>query len=231
MIEQNVLFDPYPTSSPVRLSRGFEQNVRSDTLPLMSNPSDAGISQRRSSAREQLLETASRIFYEEGINSVSVDRIIDAANGTRSTFYRYFPSKEDLVAAYLTTRDMRIRAACELAADHEPNPANLLRLVMGAIGDDLCSPGFRGCPFINAAAEFPDPTSTVHEAAAAHRSWFRELILDLITRAGARDPQKAARALIMLRDGAMVGGYLEDAEATRATLVEAVDSVLAAQTA
>ena len=196
----------------------------------MSNPSDIATPQRRSSAREQLLEAASRIFYEEGINSVSVDRIIDAANGTRSTFYRYFPSKEDLVATYLTTRDLQIRAACELAADHEPDPANLLRLVMGAIGDDLCSPGFRGCPFINAAAEFPDRTSIVHRAAAAHRSWFRELILDLITQSGAGDPQKAARALIMLRDGAMIGGYLEDVKATRATLVEAVDSVLTAQT-
>lgn len=197
---------------------------------LMSSPSDASAPQRRSSARDQLLATASRVFYEEGINAVSVDRIIEAANGTRSTFYRYFPSKEDLVAAYLTARDMQIRSACELAADHEPDPASLLRLVLGAIGDDLCSPGFRGCPFINAAAEFPDRESIVHEAAAAHRSWFRGLVLDLITRAGAHDPQKAARALIMLRDGAMVGGYLEDAEATRAALIEAVDGVLAAQT-
>lgn len=195
----------------------------------MSNEPDTGSATRRSPARDRLLATASKVFYEEGINAVSVDRIIEAANGTRSTFYRYFPSKEDLVAEYLTERDTQIRAACDLAADHEQDPTTLLRFVMGAIGDDLCSPGFRGCPFINAAAEFPDRKSVVHKAAAAHRSWFRGLVLDLVTRAGASDPPKAARALIMLRDGAMVGGYLEDAKATRATLAEAVDSVLAAR--
>jgi AcrR family transcriptional regulator len=184
---------------------------------------------RSSPAREHLLETASKIFYEEGINSVSVDRIIDAANGTRSTFYRHFPSKEDLVAAYINERDTQIRSACEMAAEHEPDPANLLRLIIGAIGDDLCSPGFRGCPFINAAAEFPDPASIIHQAVAAHRSWFRGLILDLITRAGARAPEPTARTLILLRDGAMVGGYLEDATATRAALTEAVDSILSAE--
>ncbi len=196
----------------------------------MPDQSPAPATPRSSPAREQLLTTASKIFYTEGINSVSVDRIIDAANGTRSTFYRYFPSKEDLVAAYLTERDKQIRTACEIAAEHEPDPANLLRLIVGAIGDDLCSPGFRGCPFINAAAEFPDPECIVHQAVAAHRTWFRGLILDLVTRAGATAPGSTARTLILLRDGAMVGGYLEDATATRAALVEAVDGVLATQT-
>jgi AcrR family transcriptional regulator len=186
---------------------------------------------RRSPARERLLETASKVFYAEGINAVSVDRVIEAANGTRSTFYRYFPSKDALVAVYLSNRDEQIRAACAGAAEHEPDPAKLLALVMHAIGDELCGPGFRGCPFINAAAEFPDPDSIVHRAVTAHRSWFRSLVLDLVTRAGAAEPTEAARTLIMLRDGAMVGGYLEDAEATRATLVEAVDAVLAVQTA
>lgn len=195
----------------------------------MPGPPDNPRTERRSKAREQLLATASRIFYEEGINSVSVDRIIEAADGTRSTFYRHFPSKDELVTAYLTGRDQAIRAACRMAAEHEPDPANLLRLIVGAIGDDLCSPGFRGCPFINAAAEFPDPQSIVHQAVAEHRTWFRDLILDLVTRAGAVAPDSTARTLILLRDGAMVGGYLEDAAATRAALVEAVDGVLAAQ--
>jgi AcrR family transcriptional regulator len=200
--------------------------VRSTAMP---GSSDDHPAQRRSPARERLLETASQVFYEEGINAVSVDRVIEAASGTRSTFYRHFPSKDDLVAAYLSNRDEQIRAACAAAAELEPDPAGLLALVMHAIGDELCGPGFRGCPFINAAAEFPERDSIVHHAVTTHRSWFRSLVLDLVTRSGADEPESAARTLLMLRDGAMVGGYLEDPEATRATLIEAVDAVLAAR--
>ncbi len=197
----------------------------------MPSTSESAPEQRRSPARERLLEAAAKVFYEEGINAVSVDRVIEAANGTRSTFYGYFPSKDELVAAYVTDRDQRIRAACALAGEHEPDPGALLRGVMRAIGDDLCGPGFRGCPFINAAAEFPDPDSVVHRAVTAHRSWFGGLLLELVPEAGAADPVRAARVRIMLRDGAMVGGYLENAEDTRATLIEAVDRVLTARQA
>lgn len=152
--------------------------------------------------------------------------MIEAASVTRSTFYRHFPSKDHLVAACLTDRDEHIRAAYAGAAAHEQDPARLLRLMMHAIGDELCGPGFRGCPFINAAAEFPDPDGMVHQTVTAHRSWFRSMVVDLLTRAGVDDPKKASRTMVMLRDGAMVGGYLEDSKATRKTLVEAVDSVL-----
>jgi AcrR family transcriptional regulator len=183
--------------------------------------------ERRSAARERLLATASKVFYEEGINAVSVDQVIDAASVTRSTFYRHFPGKDDLVAACLTDRDEQIRAAYAGAAEHEQDPAELLRLMMHAIGDELCGAGFRGCPFINAAAEFPDPDSLPNKAVVAHRSWFRAMVIDLLSRAGVAAPKKAARTMVMLRDGAMVGGYLEDSKATRRALVEAVDTVLA----
>jgi AcrR family transcriptional regulator len=184
---------------------------------------------RKSAARERLLGTASKVFYEEGINAVSVDQVIEAAGVTRSTFYRYFPSRDDLVAACLTDRDEHIRGAYAGAAAQEQDPAQLLRLMMHAIGDELYSPGFRGCPFINAAAEFPDPDSLVHKAVTEHRSWFRSMVLDLLTRAGIADPEEATGTMILLRDGAMVGGYLEDAATTRTALVEAVEAVLVAR--
>jgi len=192
----------------------------------VSDGFDSPIAERRSAARERLLAAAARVFYAEGINAVSVDYVINDASVTRSTFYRYFPSKDDLVAAYLTDRDQAIRTAVAGAEAHEEDPAKLLRLVMHAIGDELCGSGFRGCPFINAAAEFPDPDSPVHQAVMAHRSWFRAVVIDLLARAGVAQPEQAGRTMMMLRDGAMVGGYLEDAAATRATLVEAVETVL-----
>jgi AcrR family transcriptional regulator len=195
----------------------------------MSDTLESLPAERRSVARERLVKAAERVFYAEGINAVSVDYVISEARVTRSTFYRYFPSKDDLVAAYLTDRDQAIRVACASAEAHGEDPAETLRLIMHAIGDELCGGGFRGCPFINAAAEFPDPDSPVHRAVLTHRSWFRSTVIDLLTRAGARQPESAARTLVMLRDGAMVGGYLEDAAATRAALVEAVETVLPAR--
>ena len=195
----------------------------------MPRPADNPPIKRPSPARERLLTTATRVFYKEGVRSVSVDQVIEAASVTRSTFYRHFPSKDHLVAACLAKWDDEIRAGYAGVAAREDDPAQLLRLMMGAIGDELCNPGFRGCPFINAAAEFPDPESLVHQAVLGHRSWFRSMVLDLLTRAGAADPNQAARTMILLRDGAMVGGYLEDAAATRAGLIESVDTVLSIQ--
>jgi AcrR family transcriptional regulator len=190
------------------------------------DPSDSSPSPRRSAARDRLLSTASQVFYDQGMNAVSVERVIEEAGVTRSTFYRHFQGKDHLIAACLADRDEKIRAACAGAAEQVEDPAELLRLIMRAIGDEVCGPGFRGCPFINAVAEFPDPESVVHRAATTHRSWFRALVVDLVRRAGVTRPAEAAQTLVMLRDGAMIGGYLEDATATRKALVDAVDTVL-----
>jgi AcrR family transcriptional regulator len=190
------------------------------------DPPDSSPSPRRSPAKDRLLSTASRVFYARGMNAVSVERVIEEAGVTRSTFYRHFQSKDHLVAACLADRDEKIRDACAAVAEQVEDPGEQLRLIMRAIGDELCGPGFRGCPFINAAAEFPDPESMIHRAAATHRFWFRALVVDLVTRAGVSRPEKAARTVVILRDGAMVGGYLEDAAATRAALVEAIEALL-----
>lgn len=79
---------------------------------------------------------------------------------------------------------------------------------MEGIGEDIWAPGFRGCPFINAAAEFPDPAHPVHQAVVAHRAWFRAALVQPLTTMAYADPQLDADTLVMLRDGAMVAGYL-----------------------
>src|SRR3978361_1396255 len=102
--------------------------------------------ERKSPARERLLGTASKVFYEQGINAVSVDHVIEPADCTASSFYRHFPSKDALVAACLTDRDDHIRAACAGAAAHEEDPAELLRLLMAASGSGLRGTAVRGAP-------------------------------------------------------------------------------------
>ncbi|MGK3707871.1 TetR/AcrR family transcriptional regulator [Arthrobacter sp. IK3] len=173
--------------------------------------------------RERILDAATDAFYRDGIRAVSADKIIASAGTTKVTFYRYFPTKDDLVAAYLDRQSELIRtAAGNLPAD----PCEALRTLAQVMGSEACRPGFRGCPFINAAAEYPASDHPVRAAVARHRDWFRGLVAGLAGRLGAADPELAADQLIMLRDGAMVHGYVADPRAVGAALLQAGAAVL-----
>lgn len=175
--------------------------------------------QRVSEPRERLLRTASELFYREGIHSVGVDRLVAEAGVTRATFYRHFPSKEHLVEAYLESEDAALKHAFAAAAATDATPRELIAMVIEAIADDVALRHTRGCPFINAAAEYPDPTSSVRQTVAAHRAWFRGTLETVITAAGLDRPAERAAALVLLRDAAMVGGYLDGAASIRPTFV------------
>src|SRR4051812_40978891 len=149
---------------------------------------------RVSAARQRLLRTASELFYAEGIRAVGVDRVIEEAGVTRATFYRHFPSKDDLVVAYLQA----VHDAVRSVAGDEPGEQRLRRVV-GSMTEIVCSPGFRGCSFINAAAEFADPRSPVHRAVAAYRTWLTGVFVADLAAAGHPDPVPAAAHLMMLR--------------------------------
>jgi AcrR family transcriptional regulator len=126
--------------------------------------------------RERLLETASRLFYAEGIHAVGVDRLVSEASVTRATFYRHFAGKEALVVAYLQAKDALAHALLAAAEAQTSDPVALLHAIVVAITEDVCGEGFRSCPFINAAAEYPDSNSAVRQAVQAHRTWFHDTL-------------------------------------------------------
>ncbi|MCL7370026.1 TetR/AcrR family transcriptional regulator [Streptomyces ardesiacus] len=181
-----------------------------------------------SAARTRLLGTATRIFYAEGIHSVGIDRITAEAQVTRATLYRHFAGKEDLVLAYLDQADRGIREQVAAAVDGTPSAAGQVRAVARSIVDGIRSPGFRGCAFLNAVAEYPDPAHPVHRAVLAHREWFLRTVTELLTRAGEGDaPAEAAgRHLVMLRDGAMAAGCLFDPDLVSETFLHGVEGLL-----
>jgi AcrR family transcriptional regulator len=176
-----------------------------------------------SEARDRLLATASRIFYAEGIHAIGVDRIMAEAPVTRATFYRHFPGKQDLVLAYLQEADRGIRDQVDAAIATGGPAGEVLRAVAASIADGIRSPGFRGCAFLNAAAEYSDPDHPVHQAVLAHRQWF----LDTITALTGSAP--AARHFVMLRDGAMAAGCLFDPALISQTFLAGVDELVRAQ--
>ena len=171
--------------------------------------------------RSRILEAASGMFYSQGIRATSADRIIDAVGITKVTFYRHFRSKSDLVVAYLEGQAAQERDWM-LSARHDDAMESLRALATG-IGSASCSPGFRGCPFINAAAEFSDPSDPVRKAVDDHRLWVHDRFADIAADAGVDDVDSVARQLVILRDGAMVSGYLNEPT----TLAESLDAAFA----
>src|ERR1044072_8337022 len=111
---------------------------------------------RPSEARQRLVTPAIHIFYADGIHSVGVDRIIAEAKVTRATFYRHFPSKDDLVVAYLHEVHQLERGAVTAALAAHATAAESLLAIADGIAANIQSGGFRGCAFLNAAAEFPE---------------------------------------------------------------------------
>jgi AcrR family transcriptional regulator len=174
-----------------------------------------------SEARERLLRTASELFYAEGIHVVGVDRIVAAAGVTRATFYRHFPSKEHLVEAYLGVEDANLRAALDGAQGATDDPVELVGLLIEGIAEDVARHHTRGCPFINAAAEYPDADSGVRRAVDTHRAWFRGVLEQVLTDAGVDDAVTRAGQLVLLRDAALVGGYLDGWDNVRVAFVSA----------
>jgi AcrR family transcriptional regulator len=173
----------------------------------MMTTTDAAAS-RPPSARQRLLAAATDLFYSEGIHSVGVDRIIETAGVTRATMYKQFQGKEGLVLAYLRGEDEGLRALFAQAAQSSNDPEVLLDLVVQGIAQDIRDRHTRGCPFINAAAEYPEQ-GPVRELIAEHRGWFRGTLEQLAAGAGLRDPSEVAASLVLLRDAALVGGYLD----------------------
>jgi AcrR family transcriptional regulator len=181
---------------------------------------------KNSAARERLLETAARIFYAEGINTVGVHRIVEEAGVTLATFYRHFPSKQHLILAYLQRvhDDFASRAAAAKEAAEEPG--DVLRSIGTNITAQLLEPGFRGCAFINAASEFEDPDGPVLRAVLAHRAWFYALVRDAFASAGHPQPDLAAGHYVMLRDGATTAGHLGNPSEARDTFQRGLAGLL-----
>ena len=164
---------------------------------------------RPSPARERLIDAATRLFYEEGIHSVGVDRVIEEAGVTRATLYKQFGGKENLVLAYLGNEDEILRALFAEAGAAVTDPDDLLAAVIDGIAADIRERHTRGCPFINAAAEYPDADGAVRRLIDEHREWFRATLQAVADAAGLDRPQEVAASLVLLRDAALVGGYLD----------------------
>lgn len=152
---------------------------------------------------------AYRLFYARGIRAVGVDLLIAESGVAKATFYKHFPTKDALVLAYLDRVDedwtRQLRAAAAAAGD---SPAEQLVGMFDALTTACGREGYRGCGFINAAAESPSGTPA-HDRIVAHKEAVLAWVTELATQTGATSPGRLARSLTLLLDGGLANGALD----------------------
>lgn len=195
--------------SLARHPRSFSALAQRTWLDSVSvTPTQAQVS--ASPARDRILDTAENLFIAVGVRAVGVDRIIAESGVARATLFRHFRTKDDLIAAFLERRALRARAELTALRDeHSAEPDRVLATIADVVDGYRDLPGFRGCEFINAAAEFADPDHPAHRLAIEHRQWFTDFLTEVLTDIGHADARETAQAMMMVRTGALIGSSLE----------------------
>lgn len=182
------------------------------------------------SARERILETASRLFYRHGFVSVGVDTITAEAGVAKMSLYRHFPSKDDLIVAYLE-RSNELFWKWFDGALGEGAPRAQLVGVFDELGNFATSPACFGCMFQLAAADFPDPEHPANRVALAHKTAVIDRLRDLADGAHAPDPAALAAQLLLLMDGAFVASRMFRSASPAAHVGGAAASIIKSGTA
>jgi AcrR family transcriptional regulator len=151
--------------------------------------------------RAHLLDVANDLFYWNGIRAVGVDRVAAEAGVAPTTLYRTFGSKDGLIAAYIERSDRLYRSWFAAAATGVDPRARILA-VFDALGEQVAPGKCRGCPFLMALAEFPDPEHPAHRGAVAAKTWTRGALGRLAADYAAEaDSEALADQLSLLMEG------------------------------
>jgi AcrR family transcriptional regulator len=158
--------------------------------------------------KEKLFQTAARLFYQQGYRAIGVDTIAAESGIGKMTLYRHYPSKDDLIVAYLRDSNQDFWDQFEQITKDAPTAAEKLLAFFEALQSYVLSPDCYGCPFINVAAEYPESDYAGHQVALEHKQSVLARFLQLSEEAGARQPDRLANALFLLMDGAYVAARM-----------------------
>jgi AcrR family transcriptional regulator len=159
--------------------------------------------------RERILETASSLFYRQGVRAVGVDLVVEEAGVAKTSLYRHFRTKDDLIAAFLHREDEDFWKCWNNITQRHPSSAEAeLEAQLKWIGERVGRSNYRGCPQLNVAAEFPDPDHPARAVATAHKRELRRRLKDLAQRLRAKRPDELAAQLSLLINGAFVSSQM-----------------------
>lgn len=166
--------------------------------------------------KARILDTACKLFYERGVRAVGVDLIVEKAGVAKTSLYRHFGTKDDLVAAFLKREDEDFWGKWDqVAREYAGDAIGELDAHLAWIGERVGRANYRGCPQINVAAEFPEANHPARKVAAAHKRQMRERLRGISERIGVARPDELAAQLSLLINGAFVSSQiLEPGEAT-----------------
>ena len=179
--------------------------------------------------RDRILDTAARLFYDHGIHAVGQQQVVEECGCGKNLLYREFPSKDELVVAYLERK--RREWATNFATTIRPfagDPAAQLVALVQDAADRVAEPGYRGCPFQNVHAEFPDPEHPANRISVEHRAEILSALRNLAEEAGASDPQTLAGRVLLIVDGVYANGALLGSHGASAAAVEFAREVVRA---
>ena len=160
---------------------------------------------KRKNRRAEIVEATIRLVARQGVTGASIRQIASEAGVTEGALYRHFESKDELVCEALKRRhgwelDTFMKAVNEISAG---DPRQTLLALFDVLHNWFTAPDFRGCQFINAAAEFPMPHDPVHQEAARHKVETRQLLRDVAQASGGTDPDELAGQIMVLFEGAI----------------------------
>lgn len=157
----------------------------------------------QSDARDRILAVADGLFYQDCVRAIGIDTIIAKSEVAKTTLYRYFPSKDDLVVAYLEGRNQRFWQLFEEAVSrHSGNPKQQLLAIFAWLDEMIADSENCGCPFLITATEFPETNYPGHQVAIVHKQKMRDRLTALADLAGIAQAEELSAALLMLADGA-----------------------------
>jgi AcrR family transcriptional regulator len=187
-----------------------------------------GSNQPELAARDRILRAASELFYRDGVSASGVDALIERANVAKATFYRHFPSKDDLILAWLRGPDARWNDQVIPEVERRvADPLGRLVVFWDVLGDWLAQHGFEGCPFINTLMELRDPNASARREVESFVLEVQDWFARTAVAAGLRQPAELARGMRFLAMGLFVEVRLEPARAAAGTAQTAAINMLA----
>jgi AcrR family transcriptional regulator len=198
------------------------------TLETLARPRRGAPRKTDATARERIMSVAEELFYREGIRATGVDRIVEVSGVSKTSLYRVFQSKDELIAAYAKAHDQRFWERWDKAAEiYRNKPLAQLNAVLDGVAESIGRPTYRGCPFINLAIELPDENHPARIIAAASKTRLKTQLENLVAQLSVANPGQVAEQILLLVNGAYANGSIDRHSVTAAGLKDAAAAIIA----
>jgi AcrR family transcriptional regulator len=176
--------------------------------------------------KDRVFQTAARLFYQSGYRAVGVDTLAAESGIGKMTLYRHYPSKDDLIVAYLKDSDEEFWRNFEAITQAAPTARGKLLAFFESLQAYVTTPACYGCPFLNVATEYPETDYPGHQVAIEHKRSVRARFRQLAKEAGAKQPGVLADQLVLLMDGAYMAARMFGSENPAARLAQAAQHLI-----